>query len=189
MPAIGNYIQAIGQRLFDLHLYSTLQVDGQKWADAVYPGNRLERFLKPDWAKGKKRFGPERLQVEWDLRLLRSGSAPAPVVPMTTTFGTVAGTARPRIFNKLYTWQILAAVPSLNYGTAAQLEAITEAVLTAAGAKLALIGDALSYVTGWGPLSSTYTEKALTPGQAPTRLDLALTLPVSVVLTDTDILG
>jgi hypothetical protein len=120
---------------------------------------------------------------------LRGRPAAAPAsVPMTTTFGSVAG-AGPRNFYKSYQWQILVEIPDLNYATGTQIETLTELILVTAGSKLALSGVPLDYVNGWGPLSSDYTEKPNQPGGPNVRLDLSITVPVSVALKSAEITG
>lgn len=189
MPAVGNYIEEITKRIFDLHLYSTATVGGLKWTEMVTPGNRLERIWKPGRAASP--FKRENLQTVWDLRPLRFGPASAPARPSTITYGTVGGIAgAPSIVSKLYTFQITVTHPAgLDYGKATDLEAITEIVLTAAGQKLALNDTGLSYVTGWGPLSGNYTERPVAPGERPNTLEQTILLPVSVTLKDTQITG
>lgn len=186
MPAIGDYLGAACQRVFDLCAAEPL------WVAKIKPAARLARFGgQGQWPT----INPVRKDplIVWDFRILRGVPMPGrPNGGLPVTFGVAGGVAgAPLVIEKQYTLQHQLIHPSLIQTDATYLETLLELILLRAGRKLTLNGNSLAYANGALPVTSAYVESGrpeFSPNGSP-RLVQTLTHPVGVVAKSADILG
>jgi hypothetical protein len=182
VPALGDYLTPLCQRVFDLLAAET------QWTTKIQPAARLSRFLATDrWPNlAPARRSP---RIVWDFRLVRGTPRPADPEPgLTTTFGSVASATAPRTLFKQYTLEHKLTHPDLVQTDATLLETVFELVMMRAGPQLTLNASPLAYVRGCLPITTSYDETTATPNGDP-RLVQTITHPADVTLKTVDILG